>query len=184
MLKPYPLSKQDIYAWLLAIVLPASWIFFVMFLHKEIALGLYMVLSLVWTRLDRLSLIKREQVPPTFWYFLLPMVYLRQRDDRQGKPWRLLQVWLMCTILSVIVGDHLKKQSDREQLAQNACSTVTQIMQREGIDQRCIRVTNLREEVNERFYRALALMNTGNKEPLTIEVRGRDIYVMLPELGE
>ncbi|CAM4367703.1 Uncharacterised protein [Yersinia intermedia] len=184
MLKPYPLSKQDSYAWALTIVLPLLWAPFAIFFPKEIALGFYLVLSLVWTLLDRLRLMKQEKVPPSFWYFLLPMVYLRQRDERQGKPWRLLQVWLICTVLSVIAGEQLKKQSGTEQLAQSACSIVTQLMKQEGIDERCIRVTDLKEEVSGRFYRAQALMNTGNKEPMTIEVRGRDIYVVLPEWEE
>ncbi|ARB83649.1 MULTISPECIES: hypothetical protein [Yersinia] len=184
MLKPYPLSKQDSYAWALAIVLPLLWAPFAIFFPKEIALGFYLVLSLVWTLLDRLSLMKQEKVPPSFGYFLLPMVYLRQRDERQGKPWRLLQVWLICTVLSVIAGEQFKKQSGTEQLAQSACSIVTQLMKQEGIDERCIRVTDLKEEVSGRFYRAQALMNTGNKEPMTIEVRGRDIYVVLPEWEE
>ncbi|CNE30985.1 hypothetical protein [Yersinia intermedia] len=184
MLKSYPLSKQDSYAWALALVLPLLWVPFAIFFPKEIALGLYLVLSLVWTLLDRLSLMKQEKVPPSFWYFLLPMVYLRQRDERQGKPWRLLQVWVICTVLAVIAGEQFNKQSGTEQLAQSACSIVTQLMKQEGIDERCIRVTDLKEEVSGRFYRAQALMNTGNKEPMTIEVRGRDIYVVLPEMGE
>lgn len=184
MLKPYPFLKQDTYAWCLSIGLPILWVPFANFFTKEIALGLYMVLSLIWVLLDRLSLMKQENRAPSFLYFLLPMVYLRQRDERQGKPWRLLQVWLICTVLSAVAGNHFKKQSGTEQLAKSACSTVSQIMQREGIDERCIRVTDLKEEVSGRFYRAQALMNTGNKEPMTIEVRGRDIYVVLPELGE
>ncbi|SUW65475.1 Uncharacterised protein [Buttiauxella agrestis] len=184
MLKPYPFLKQDTYAWCLSIGLPILWVPFAIFCPTEIALGLYMVLSLIWVLLDRLSLMKQEKRAPSFLYFLLPMVYLRQRDERQGKPWRLLQVWLICTVLSAVAGNHFKKQSGTEQLAKSACSTVSQIMQREGIDERCIRVTDLKEEVSERFYRAQALMNTGNKEPMTIEVRGRDIYVVLPELGE
>lgn len=184
MLKPYPFLKQDTYAWCLSIGLPVLWVPFAIFFPKEIALGLYMVLSLIWVLLDRLSLMKQEKRAPSFLYFLLPMVYLRQRDECQGKPWRLLQVWLICTVLSAVAGNHFKKQSGTEQLAQSACSTVTQIMQREGIDERCIRVTDVKEEVSGRFYRAQALMNTGNKEPMTIEVRGRDIYVVLPELGE
>ncbi|WP_231573245.1 hypothetical protein [Yersinia similis] len=46
----------------------------------------------------------------------------------QQRHWRLLQVWLMCPVLSMIVGDQLKKQPGTEQFAQSACSTVTQNM--------------------------------------------------------
>lgn len=182
MLKPYPFLRQDIYAWCLSIGLPILWVPFAIFFPKEIALGLYMVLSLIWVLLDRLSLMKQEKRAPSFLYFLLPMVYLRQRDERQGKPWRLLQVWLICTVLSAVAGNHFKTQSNTERLAQSACPVVTKILQGQGIDERCIRVTDLKEEVSGRFYQAQALMNTGSKEPMTIEVRGRDIYVVLPEL--
>ena len=182
MLKPYPLLRQDTYAWCLSIGLPVIWGLSVIFLPQKVAPGLYILCSLVWVLLDRLSLMKQEKTAPSLGWFLLPMVYLRQRDERQGKPWRLLQVWLICTVLSAVAGNHFKTQSGTERLAQSACPVVTKILQGQGIDERCIRVTDLKEEVSGRFYQAQALMNTGNKEPMTIEVRGRDIYVVLPEL--
>lgn len=95
-----------------------------------------------------------------------------------------MQVWLLCTALSFLAIYLLQKQSGTERLAQSACTTVTKMMQRENIDERCIRVTDMKEEVSGRFYRAQALMNTGNKEPVTIEIRGRDVYVVLPEWEE
>ncbi|MGN7913541.1 hypothetical protein ACTJJI_14205, partial [Enterobacter sp. 22466] len=58
------------------------------------------------------------------------------------------------------------------------------ILRDEGFDERCIRVTEMREEVNGRFWQAQALLNTGVKEPVTIEVRGQNMYVVLPEAGE
>ncbi|HDC0618597.1 TPA: hypothetical protein O7S29_005027, partial [Salmonella enterica] len=67
---------------------------------------------------------------------------------------------------------------------QSACNVVTKILRDEGFDERCIRVTDMQEEVKGRFWRAQALLNTGVKEPVTIEVRGRDIYVVLPESEE
>jgi len=182
MLKPYPFLKLDAYAWCLSIGLPVIWIPFAIFLPKEIAVGLYIALSLIWVLLDRLNLMKQRITPPSMGWFFLPMVYLRQRDERQGKPWRLLQVWLICTVLSAVAGNHFKTRFNTERLAQSACPVVTKILQGQGIDERCIRVTDLKEEVSGRFYRAQALMNTGSKEPMTIEVRGRDIYVVLPEL--
>lgn len=182
MLKPYPLLKLDAYAWCLSIGLPVIWIPFAIFFPKEIALGLYMVISLIWVLLDRLNLMKQEITPPSMGWFLLPMVYLRQRDERQGKPWRLLQVWLICTVLSAVAGNHFKTQSNTERLAQSACPLVTKILQRQGIEEHCIRITDIRQEVVGRFYQAQALLNTGSKEPLTIEVRsGGNIYVTLTD---
>lgn len=43
---------------------------------------------------------------------------------------------------------------------------------------------DMQEEVRGRFWQAQALLNTGAKESVTIERRGRDIYVVLPEAGE
>ncbi|EMF3491506.1 hypothetical protein V3J41_005069, partial [Salmonella enterica] len=112
------------------------------------------------------------------------VVYLRQRDLMQGKPWRLMQVWLLCTVLSFVAIYLLNQRSGTENLAQSACNVVTKILRDEGFDERCIRVTDMQEEVKGRFWRAQALLNTGVKEPVTIEVRGRDIYVVLPESEE
>lgn len=182
MLKPDPFLKQDTYAWCLSIGLPVVWGFSAIFLPQNVALGLYMLCSLVWVLLDRLSLMKREITAPSLVWFLLPMVYLRQRDERQGKPWRLLQVWLICTVLSAVAGNHFKTQSGTERLAQSACPVVTKILQRQGIEEHCIRITDIKEEVAGRFYQAQALLNTGSKEPLTIEVRsGGNIYVTLTD---
>ncbi|MCC4106859.1 hypothetical protein MMS95_07335 [Serratia sp. PGPR-27] len=182
MLKPYPFFKQDTYAWCLSIGLPVIWGLSAIFLPQKVALGLYMLCSLVWVLLDRLSLFKQEKTAPSLGWFLLPMVYLRQRDERQGKPWRLLQVWLICTVLSAVVGNHFKTQSGTERLAQSACPVVTKILQRQGIEEHCIRITDIKEEVAGRFYQAQALLNTGSKEPLTIEVRsGGNIYVTLTD---
>ncbi|CAI2534900.1 Uncharacterised protein [Serratia proteamaculans] len=184
MLKPYPFLKQDTYAWCLSIGLPVIWGLSAIFLPQKVALGLYMLCSLVWVLLDRLSLMKQEITAPSLVWFLLPMVYLRQRDERQGKPWRLLQVWLICTVVSAVAGNHFKTQPGVEQLAHSACRVVTQIMRDDDSDERCIRVTEMKEEVSGRFWRAQALMNTGIKQPVTIEVRDRDVYVVLPEAGE
>lgn len=117
-------------------------------------------------------------------WFPFYFVYLRQRDQSQGKPWRLLQVWVLCTALSFVALYQFSKQSGTENLAQSACGLVTKILRDEGYDERCIRVTDMQEEVSGRFWRAQALLNTGVKEPVTIERRGREIYVMLPEAGE
>lgn len=182
MFKPYPLSKYDSHAWAMAIGLPVIWAISVIFLPQQIALTLYTVFSLVWVLLDRLQLMKQEKEAPAVWWFVLPMVYLRQRDERQGKPWRLLQVWLLCTVLSVLVGNHFKSQSGADRLAQSACPVVTKIMKRQGIEEHCIRVTDVKEEVKGRFYQAYALMNTGFKQPLTIEIRADNtIYVTLAD---
>ena len=61
MLKPYPFLKQDTYAWCLSIGLPVIWGLSVIFLPPKVALGLYMLCSLVWVLLDRLSLMKQEK---------------------------------------------------------------------------------------------------------------------------
>ncbi|MGJ3438227.1 hypothetical protein [Serratia sp. Je.1.23.a] len=182
MLKPYPFLKQDTYAWCLSLGLPFIWGLSALFLPPKVALGLYMLCSLVWVLLDRLSLMKQEITPPSLGWFLLPMVYLRQRDERQGKPWRLLQVWLICTVLSAVAGNHFKTQSDTGRLAQSACPVVTKILQRQGIQEHCIRIMDVQETIAGRFYQAQALLNTGLKEPLTIEVRsGGNIYVTLTD---
>ncbi|WP_105570698.1 hypothetical protein [Cronobacter sakazakii] len=183
-MKPYPLLRQDLFAWCLAAILPPLWIVLYLNFAQAVAGGIYMVVTLVWVLLDRINLMKQGITPPSWLWFPLHFVYLRQRDQNQGKPWRLLQVWLLCTLLSLVAIYQFKKTSGTENLAQNACAVVTKILHKEGSDERCILVTDMQEEVSGRFWRAQALLNTGVKEPVTIEVRGRDIYVVLPEAGE
>lgn len=183
-MKPYPLLRQDIFAWCLAVVLPLLWVVLYLNFPQNMALVIYLVVALVWVLLDRTNLMKQGITPPSWLWFPFYFVYLRQRDQRQGKPWRLLQVWLLCTALSFVALYQFSKQSDTESLAQSACTVVTRILRDDGSDERCIRVINMKEEVSGRFWRAQALLNTGSKEPVTIEDRGQDIYVMLPERGE
>lgn len=183
-MKSYPLQRQDIFAWCLAVVLPVIWVVLFLNFPQTAALVIYLVVALVWVLLDRTNLMKQGIAPPSWLWFPLHFVYLRQRDQRQGKPWRLLQVWLLCTVLSFVAIYQFKKQSGMEYVAKSACTVVTKILRDAGYDERCIRVTDIKEEVSGRFWRAQALLNTGVKEPVTIEDRGQDIYVMLPERGE
>ncbi|HHR4013926.1 TPA: hypothetical protein ACS5Z6_001961 [Salmonella enterica] len=183
-MKSYPLLRADLFAWCLAVVLPLLWIVLVLNFPQALALVIYLVIALVWVLLDRTNLVKQGISPPSFIWFWFPVVYLRQRDQMQDKPWRLMQVWLLCTALSFAGIYLLNRQSGTENLAQSACAVVTKILHKEGSDERCIRVMDMQEEVNGRFWHAQALLNTGVKEPVTIEVRGRDIYVVLPEAGE
>lgn len=183
-MKSYPLLRQDIFAWCLAVVLPLLWVVLYLSFPQNMALVIYLVVALVWVLLDRTNLMKQGITPPSWLWFPFYFVYLRQRDQSQGKPWRLLQVWVLCTALSFVALYQFSKQSGTENLAQSACGLVTKILRDEGYDERCIRVTDMQEEVSGRFWRAQALLNTGVKEPVTIERRGREIYVMLPEAGE
>lgn len=183
-MKSYPFVRPDLFAWCLAFVLPLLWIVLFLNFPQPIALTIYMVVALVWVLLDRTNLMKQGITPPSFIWFWFPVVYLRQRDQMQDKPWRLMQVWLLCTALSFAGIYLLNKQSGTATLAQNACNAVTKILRDEGFDERCIRVTEMREEVSGRFWQARVLLNTGESEPVTIEVRGQNIYVILPETGE
>ncbi|NBC80442.1 hypothetical protein GV750_16995 [Enterobacter asburiae] len=183
-MKSYPLLRADLFAWCLVVVLPILWFVLVLNFPQALALIIYLVIALVWVLLDRTNLVKQGISPPSFIWFWFPVVYLRQRDQMQDKPRRLMQVWLLCTALSFAGIYLLNRQSGTENLAQSACAVVTKILHKEGSDERCIRVTDMHEEVSGRFWQAQALLNTGVKEPVTIEVRGRDIYVVLPEAGE
>ncbi|HDC0618753.1 TPA: hypothetical protein O7S29_005206, partial [Salmonella enterica] len=101
-MKSYPLLRQDIFAWCLAAVLPAIWVVLFLNFPQTVALIIYMAVALIWVLLDRTNLMKQGVTSPSFVWFWFPVVYLRQRDLMQGKPWRLMQVWLLCTVLSFV----------------------------------------------------------------------------------
>lgn len=92
-MKSYPLLRQDIFAWCLAVVLPLLWVVLYLSFPQNMALVIYLVVALVWVLLDRTNLMKQGITPPSWLWFPFYFVYLRQRDQSQGKPWRLLQVW-------------------------------------------------------------------------------------------
>lgn len=183
-MKSSPSLRHDLFAWCLAVVLPLLWVVLYLNFPSPVSYILYLVVALVWVLLDRTNLMKQGVTPPSWLWFPLYFVYLRQRDQMQGKTWKFLLVWLLCSVLSGVAIYQFKKASGVESLTQSACTTVTKILRDEGYDERCIRVTDMQEEVKGRFWRAQALLNTGIKEPVTIERRGRDIYVVLPEAGE
>lgn len=110
-MKSYPLLRQDLFAWCLAAILPPLWIVLYLNFPQAIAGVIYMVVALVWVLLDRINLMKQGITPPSWLWFPLHFVYLRQRDQSQGKPWRLLQVWLLCTLLSLVAIYQFKKTS-------------------------------------------------------------------------
>lgn len=92
-MKSYPLLRADLFAWCLAVILPLLWIVLVLNFPQALALVIYIVVAMVWVLLDRTNLMKQGIAPPSWLWFPLNFVYLRQRDQMQGKPWRLLQVW-------------------------------------------------------------------------------------------
>lgn len=138
-MKSYPFLRQDIFAWSLAVVLPLLWVVLYLNFPQTAALVIYLVVALVWVLLDRTNLMKQGITPPSFIWFWFPVVYLRQRDQTQGKPWRLMQVWLLCTVLSFVAIYLLDRQSGTENLAQSTCTTVTKMLRDEGYDERCTR---------------------------------------------
>lgn len=85
-MKSYPLLRQDIFAWCLAAVLPAIWVILFLNFPQTVALVIYMAVALAWVLLDRTNLMKQGVTLPSFLWFWFPVVYLRQRDQMQGKP--------------------------------------------------------------------------------------------------
>lgn len=183
-MKDFSLLRQDIFAWSLAVIHPALWVGLFLYFPRPVACAIYLFVALIWTLLDRANLMKLARPRPSALWFWFPGVYLRQRDQLQGRAWYLLFTWLLCTALSFVAINQLQQRAVTDHLAQNACTLVTRILQDEGSSEHCIRITDLVENVNGRFWHAQALLNTGYKEPVTIERRGRNIYVVLPEMEE
>lgn len=174
-------TRNDANAFFLAglpiIMLIASFI-----LPESVVSGLgVMALVLAWA--DNRELKKRGQPAPSFWWGIISPVYLWKRDRWQQKPVRLFQLWIVAMVISL--GGTLLQlaQNNNSALAESACSTVTQIMKENNRRATCISITDMREEVSDRFWNAMALMNTGKKMPVTIEIKeNSQFYVTIPDM--
>ncbi|WP_312805780.1 hypothetical protein [Atlantibacter hermannii] len=131
---------------------------------------------------DAMTLKKAGHPAPPFWWGIISPVYLWKRDRWQHKPVRLFQLWIAALVLS-LAGSYLQAaHDDSNNLADSACLVVTKIMQEDHLSPTCISVTDMKEMVSNRFWNARALMSTGKKMPITIELKGNDqIYVTVPD---
>lgn len=174
-------TRQDANAFFLAI-LPVI-ILVAGFILPESAVSGLGVLALVLAWADRRELKRRDLPAPSFWWGLISPVYLWKRDRWQQKPLHLFQLWIIAMVISV-AGTLLQLTHDNNMaLAESACPTVTQIMKENNRTATCISITDMQEEVSGRFWKAMALMNTGKKMPVTIEIQdSRQFYVTIPDM--
>lgn len=131
---------------------------------------------------DAKALKKVGHPAPSFWWGIISPVYLWKRDRWQHRPVRLFPLWAVALVLS-LAGSYLQTtRDDNANLAASACPVVNQIMQEDHLSPTCISVTDMKEVVSNRFWRARALMSTGKNMPITIELKGNDqIYVTVPD---
>ncbi|MRT12472.1 hypothetical protein GJV07_09205 [Enterobacteriaceae bacterium RIT711] len=174
-------TRQDANAFFLAI-LPVIMLIAGFILPESAVSGLGIVaLVLAWA--DRRELKKQEQPAPSFWWGIISPVYLWKRDRWQQKPVRLFQLWIIAMVISV-AGTLLQLTHDNNSaLAESACPIVTQIMKENNRRATCISITNMQETASGRFWKAMALMNTGKEMPVTIEIQGNEqFYVSIPDM--
>ncbi|UYW72762.1 hypothetical protein OFY05_14425 [Pseudocitrobacter faecalis] len=180
----YPFDKNDANAWLLALLpLILMLLGFVIEDNTLSVIGLGASFGAVFG--DRKVLLKEEKPAPSLWWFLISPVYLWKRDAWQQKPKHLFQAWIVATIL-MLAGTWLQVSNDTSSaLAESACPTVTQIMRENNERATCVQISDMKEEVSGRFYSARALMSTGKKMPVTIEVRDDGtFYVTIPNMND
>lgn len=180
----YPFDKNDANAWLLAL-LPLVLFFLGLFMPETLLTPVSIGAAFGAVYGDRKILLKQEMPAPSLWWFLISPVYLWKRDAWQQKPKRLFQAWIVATVL-MLAGTWFRMSHDTSSaLAESACPTVTEIMQENHQRATCIKIDDVQEEVSGRFYRARALMNTGRKMPITIEVRNDGtFYVTIPDMND
>lgn len=153
------------------------------FLPESVVSGLGMVaLVLAWA--DNRELKKCGRPAPSFWWGIISPVYLWKRDRWQQKPVRLFQLWVLAMAISLGGTLFQLAQNNHAALAESACPTVTQIMKENNRRATCISITEMQEEVPGRFWSAMALMNTGKKMPITIEIKDNSqFYVTIPDMS-
>lgn len=114
--------------------------------------------------------------PHLGWTLLIP-VYLWKRATILGQKKNYFYAWIIVFVISMIAGSI----SHESAIEKSACPIVTDIIHHQFYGKAsCIAVT-IDDEPRDDFYRATAVLDNGNELDITIEKKGDQIYVRVPQ---
>ncbi|MDU6079137.1 hypothetical protein [Pantoea septica] len=164
---------KNVWAWILAVsplilFLPFNWI---------MLLVVYAVVVVVCAAFDRKNLVQQGYMAPSMWNVVIPAIYLRRRADLVEGNLLLVLVWVAVMVGSFLLAGYYVKQDG---LASGACDVVTQIVEKNDISAKCVKV-NITEKVTDDFYKANAILDNGRELRIVIKrLDDNKIYVTIP----
>ncbi|WP_425928887.1 DUF4339 domain-containing protein [Pseudomonas sp. NyZ201] len=114
---------------------------------------------------------------PNPWWCLVVPVYLWKRANLLGQKKHHFFAWFPAALLSGVLGI----MGAESTIEDSACPLVTEIIHEQFLQgSSCVKVT-IGDQPKTGFYRATALLDNGNEIAITIEEKGKQIVVRVPE---
>lgn len=114
--------------------------------------------------------------PEDKWSLYVVPIHLWKRAALLKQKPMLAIAWLVAFVASIWI-DHA---GERASLQATACPLVTQIIQQQLYASASCKGVSLVKEVGDGFYTATATLDNGNDIKITIQRRGKEIYVQIP----
>lgn len=179
-LKPASAPVDDRLAWAVAAVPLAGAVFeYMAGSAVPVLLPSFLMLAanVVLTQIDIRKMTSAGQEAPNGWWALLVPVYLWKRAAILQRSQIITFAWAAAFAISLIVG----LSNDKARLADSACPVVTDIIRNQLNGETTCRRVTITEDLGGGFYTARATLANGNSIRITIEERGSDIYVQIPQ---
>lgn len=114
---------------------------------------------------------------PSSWWALLVPVYLWKRANLLKQKKTYFYAWMAAMVVSL----SLAVAGGESAIEEAACPLVTEIIHKQFLQgSSCVTVT-IDDQPKSGFYRATALLDNGNEIDITIEEKGEQILVRVPE---
>lgn len=173
--KPPPAPLDDRFAWAIVAV-PLIGVVLELLLGNAL-IYLYLIANSILCIVDA-GLLKGSgrPAPHSWWEYLLVPVYLWKRSARLHQKQIFVVAWLAAFGLSLFVG----QVGNKAGLEASACPIVTQIIQEQLYASAACKGVTIVKDVGGGFYTAAATLDNGNEIKITIQQRGKEIYVQIP----
>lgn len=175
---PPPLSSSDIdnrFVWSLVVVQLVGGI--IEFFSGASVWWLFIIFNIALCIADEKRLkAAGHSAPQTFWVLIVP-VYLWKRSVLLRQPKHYFYAWIaaffVSTALSIAGGESAIEEA--------ACPLVTDIIHKQFYQSSSCIAVSIDDEPRSGFYRATAFLDNGNEIDITIEQKGDQIYVRVPQ---
>lgn len=179
-LKPDSAPVDDRLAWAVAAVPLAGAVFEYMAGSSIPVLlpgFLMLAANVVLTQIDIRKMTSAGHEAPNGWWALLVPVYLWKRAAILQRSQIITFAWAAAFAIALVVG----LSNDKARLADAACPVVTDIIRNQLNGETTCRRVTITEDLGGGLYTARATLANGNSIRITIEERGSDIYVQIPQ---
>lgn len=172
---PPPLPPDDRFAWaVVALPIVGSFIALIFGSH----FGYLYAFAIIYLCVLDIGILRAggREAPTTWWWFLITPVYLWKRAKLLNQKPIIFAAFLASATASVFLDEAFSKTG----IEASACPLVTQIIQQQLYASASCKSVSIVKDVGDGFYTATATLDNGNDIKITIQNRGKEIYVQIP----